>query len=127
MKKIVLSGHSDIIRDLIYSSKGNMLISGGLDNLIKLWSLDALTNVATLLGHTNFVRSLMLVGFETLISSSRDGTIKFWNLNSAQCVKNLTGHGENGSHGVGKMGIMIDGVLVTCGDDLCVRFWSLSN
>jgi len=121
--KVELVGHSEGVRSLLYSSKGNLLISGARDHIIKIWSLDTFMNVIAFNGHTGPVRSLILTDCETMISSSDDGKVKFWNLGQAECVKTIVAH-EN--YKLGKMELE-NSVLVTCGDDRCVKFWLLTN
>ncbi len=72
---------------LAFSSKGDLLASGGEDHEIKLWDLRNLadtkqeTPLATLHGHTGAVRSLsFVVGKRLLVSASEDGTARIWDL-----------------------------------------------
>lgn len=72
---------------LAFSSKGDLLASGGEDHEIKLWDLRTLADtkqempLAALQGHTGAVRSLSFVpGKRLLISASEDGTARIWDL-----------------------------------------------
>jgi len=122
--KNVLSGHSMNVRTLAYSNLSNILVSGAEDHLIKIWELNSLTNVLTLSGHGDILRSLILSNCGTLISSGFDGNIKFWKLANAECVKTIIGHNGNG---IGIMEVMGNETLITCGEDCCVNIWSLTG
>jgi len=72
---------------LAFSSKGDLLASGGEDHEIKLWDLRNIADtkqeapLSTLHGHTGAVRSLSFVaGKRLLISASEDGTARIWDL-----------------------------------------------
>ncbi len=64
-----------------FSPDGKTLVSGSVDNTIKLWNQSTGEEIRTLKGHDNFVRG---VNFspdgKTLVSGSADKTIKLWNL-----------------------------------------------
>ena len=80
--KVIHNAHSDYIMKVIYNSKGN-IISCGLDGTIKIWEEknNQYQNV-TILNHSNWVYSILLLEDKNiLISSGNDGT-KFWDLNN---------------------------------------------
>ena len=64
------------------------LISGGFDNLIKIYKINEDEKVINLVGHENTVNALTLLDSKKyLISSSFDFTIRKWNLEDCSCVK----------------------------------------
>ncbi|KAL6072722.1 Lissencephaly-1 [Balamuthia mandrillaris] len=64
------------------------VVSGGNNNLLRVWSLATGECMATLTGHHDFVWCLCLQ--ENIVcSGSRDATIKVWDVESAQCIKTL--------------------------------------
>lgn len=73
--------------------------------------------VATLLGHTDAVNSMVVSSDGTLYSGSWDGSIKVWQ--GQVCVATLTGHKSS----VNKLLIGPDGTLYSCGDDKTIRAW----
>ena len=82
INKVIHNAHSDYIMKVIYNSKGN-IISCGLDGTIKIWEEknNQYQNV-TILNHSNWVYSILLLEDKNiLISSGNDGT-KFWDLNN---------------------------------------------
>src|SRR5579862_2707847 len=71
-----------LITSLAFSPSGKTLVSGSMDNAIKLWDLGNGTEKATLTGH----RGVWSVAFspegKTLASGSADKTIKLWDVES---------------------------------------------
>ena len=55
------------------------IISGSLDNTIKIWSIRTQYCTATLIGHSSYVYSVTKLGNNNLIvSGSFDNSIKIW-------------------------------------------------
>ena len=66
------------------------LISGGFDNLIKIYKINEDEKVINLVGHQNTVNALTLLDSKKyLISSSFDFTIRKWNLETCSCEKTV--------------------------------------
>ena len=66
---------------LSFSSDGALLASGGGDNTIKLWDVDAQQEIAALRGHTDSVRSVAFSPDGALLASgSFDHTILLWDV-----------------------------------------------
>ena len=70
------------------SSSGEFLATGGRDKIIKIWDCRG-TNIKTLVGHDNWVRSLVFHPLgRYLLSVSDDKTIRCWDLSQeCKCVK----------------------------------------
>jgi len=66
------------------------LISAGRDKTIKIWDVYANTCVHSLIGHDNWVRSIILhPNGKYLISSSDDKSIRIWELKNGRCVRKM--------------------------------------
>ena len=52
------------------------IVSGSDDNTIKVWDENGVC-VSTLVGHTNWVTSVCVMG-DKIVSGSEDNTIKVW-------------------------------------------------
>lgn len=64
------------------------IISGGFDNLIKIFNIKEENKVFNLIGHENTVNVLTLSDSQKfLLSSSSDFTIRKWNLENLSCIK----------------------------------------
>ena len=77
----ILSGHTDWVRSLAFSSDGVSLVSGSHDNTVCLWDIQTGGVVKTFQGHTNWVYSVSISADNTTIASgSDDGTIYLWDI-----------------------------------------------
>ena len=73
--------HDNVVYALIFSNKGDLLISGSADSKIKVWNAVTGSLKFTLSGHTNSVNTLAISPCDRiLISGSADGTIRIWDL-----------------------------------------------
>ena len=69
-----------------------MLLSGGNDNLVKLWNSTSGELIRTFTGHTGHVGSVCFNLDESQIFSGsyEDGTVKIWDKNSGQLIKSIS-------------------------------------
>ena len=82
----ILSGHSDCVQSLAFSSDGVLLVSGSNDKTIKLWDVQTGGIVTTLYGHTDQVNSVSISADNTMVASgSGDKTIRLWNIKRGDC------------------------------------------
>lgn len=81
-----LSGHTDWVRSVVFSSDGACLLSGSDDKTIKLWDTQTGGMIKTFLGHTEAVFSVSFSADSTMIASgSKDMTIMLWNFQTGEC------------------------------------------
>ncbi|KAF8334328.1 WD40 repeat-like protein [Cantharellus anzutake] len=68
-----------------------VLMSGSLDNTMKMWDIESATCLKTYFGH---IEGLWAVDVDKrhLVSASHDRTIKIWNREEALCRHTLVGH-----------------------------------
>ncbi|KAI8646875.1 quinon protein alcohol dehydrogenase-like superfamily [Parasitella parasitica] len=99
------------------SSKNPIIVSGSLDNTIKLWDMVTGKCIRTLFGHVEGVWSL---AYDTLriVSGSHDKTARVWDLGSGKCMYALEGHGGP----VTAVGLS-DTKIISTSDDGDVRIW----
>ena len=82
----ILSGHTSMVKSLVFSPDGTLLVSGGQDKTIKLWDLQTGGVIKTFHGHTNSVVSVSISADCTMIASgSWDKTIRLWNIQTEEC------------------------------------------
>jgi hypothetical protein len=107
------------------SANGDLLVSDGDDNAIKLWSLPDGTQRQTLQGHTDAVLALALSPDGRLLASgSKDHSVKLWSLPDGTSLNTLVGH----SSAVGTVALSADGKLLASGsDDTTINLWSLPD
>lgn len=72
-------------------SSEQVVISGSLDNTIKVWSLETGECLQTLFGH---VQGIWTLAYDTLhlVSGSHDGSLKLWDIESGLPMHCLDGH-----------------------------------
>jgi WD40 repeat protein len=81
-----LSGHTDEVNSVAFSSDGRSLVSGSDDKTVKLWDVQTGGTIQTFSGHTNLVYCVSIsVDSATIASGSFDGTIRVWNVQTGEC------------------------------------------
>ncbi|KIJ69522.1 hypothetical protein HYDPIDRAFT_106166 [Hydnomerulius pinastri MD-312] len=102
-------------------AKKPVLISGSLDNTIKMWDVETGKTTKTLFGHIEGVWAVACDKLR-LVSGSHDRTIKVWNREEGKCTATLFGHrGAVTCLGLG------EDKIVSGSDDGDVRIWNFSG
>lgn len=74
-----LKGHAMDIYRCMYFPKDVLILSGGMDMTLKLWTSDTGICAATMRGHTQAITGLGILGIgRELLSCSNDGTARMW-------------------------------------------------
>jgi len=82
----VLSGHTDAVRSLTFSSDGTSLVSGSHDMTVKLWDVQTGGVVKTFHGHTDRVRSVSIsVDHTTIAAGSESLELYLWDIQTGEC------------------------------------------
>src|SRR5829696_4157292 len=77
----VLSGHTELVAAIAFSSTGQLLASGAEDGTIQLWNQSTGTLSFTFVGHTGRILTLAFArDGEILASRSSDRTVRLWSL-----------------------------------------------
>ncbi|KAI9262226.1 WD40-repeat-containing domain protein [Phascolomyces articulosus] len=84
----IFKGHQGPVTCLALSHGKQIVWTGSWDKTIKKWDAKTGECLATLEGHTDFVKSLIVVG-DHVYSGSSDTTIRQWNMDTLECVKIL--------------------------------------
>jgi len=80
-KVLNLSGHTDGVRSVAYSSNGRFIATGSDDRTVRLWDAAIGTPIATLSGHSAWARSVTFTpNCQSIVSGSSDKTIRIWTL-----------------------------------------------
>ena len=86
----VLSGHTDWVQSVAFSSDGRSLASGSHEKTVKLWDVQTGGVIKTFHGHSHWVHSVSISGDYTRISSgSDDGTICLWDIQTGECLHTI--------------------------------------
>lgn len=113
------------VDNAIFNKASNLLISGGHDDMIKMWDVNTGGLIKQFAGHNDWVYDICLSADEKYIySASLDKTIKVWDIASGKQVATLKGH----SDGVVSLDISKDGkYLVSAGLGKEIIIWDLNT
>lgn len=115
-------GHVGNILSVAISDDEQLIVSGGLDGLIRCWDLRAGKLVENLKGHRGSVTALAFrAGSRQLFSGSSDRTVKIWDMNDMAYVETLFGHGA----GVSGLSSLAMERAVSCGGDGTLRLYKI--
>ncbi|KAL7737535.1 hypothetical protein ACLKA6_007660 [Drosophila palustris] len=90
---LTLQGHSCYISALRFCLRGDWLVSGSTDSLLKLWDVGTGHLVRSLQGHELGINDVTWSpDSKCLISCSDDKTIKLWDPRSGNCLRTMRGH-----------------------------------
>ena len=86
--------HSDDVLSVAWSPNGKKLVSGSVDDTVKIWNAsDTTAAVNTLWGHTNDVYSVAFNHNGTRIASgSFDNTVKIWHASTGALIRTIEDH-----------------------------------
>ena len=104
----------------------NVFCTGG-SSVIQIWHLNEAKCVATLKGHTKYVRCLLYIkDLNMLVSGSDDTKIKIWNIKEKEygCLKTLNGH-KKCVNCLSTLPLFNE--LVSCSSDFSLRIWNVKT
>ena len=126
LKDIKLGIYPDImvgseVLSCCFSPDGMEILSGSLDNTIKLWDKGSGKMLKSFEGHSN---SVMSVAFspdgQSILSGSSDKTIKLWDKGSGKMLKSFEGHKDS----VRSVAFSPDGQSIISGSwDNTIKLW----
>jgi len=89
----VLSGHTNGVVSVTFSSDETSLVSGSYDKTVKLWDMQTGGVVKTFHGHTAEVISVAISADHTTIASgSNDKTLRLWDIQKGECHQIIEYH-----------------------------------
>ncbi|AEF99997.1 WD40 repeat domain-containing protein [Methylomonas methanica] len=110
-----------------YSPDGKLILSGGLDNMLRLWNADTGEPVGQpLTGHSDEIYSVAFSpDGRRFVSGSKDRTLRLWNTDTGRPIgEPLTGHSVD----VYSVAFSPDGKRIVSGSkDHTLRLWNADN
>lgn len=121
----ILSGHSNTISSIRFSSDGNHILSASWDKTIRLWSVNTCEEEQRFIGHEGFVnKAIFSPNNEKIISCGTDGTIRVWSVTNGQEIELFKKH----DGGVSDIDISLNfRYMISCGKDKKIHLWNLHN
>ncbi|NXO01924.1 KTNB1 protein, partial [Rhinopomastus cyanomelas] len=92
-----ITAHSSNVSSLVLGkSSGRLLVTGGDDCRVNIWSVSKPNCIMSLTGHTTPVESLQInTNEELIVAGSQSGSIRVWDLGAAKILRTLLGHKAN--------------------------------
>ena len=129
IKKILIDSNSyqknTVIEIFTISLDKKYIITGHLDNLIKIWDIQTCRCIRILEGHLNSIYTLSVSSDKKYIaSSSSDNTIKIWNFQTGKCIKTI----EDLNFPINTIIFSLDEKqLITGSKDKSIKIWDISS
>lgn len=119
------TGHSHIVRSLVITSNGKLLVSASRDKTIKIWQIETGKLLRTLQGHRDGIYSIGLCPDDKIIASgSADKTIKLWDLETGELLSTFTGHANTvTSVGFPYFPQQKGNILISASLDKTIKIW----
>ena len=126
------SDNADYVRWLEFSPKGDILASGGRDQLVKLWYLEGPSQVKELKFHTNAIMYTTWAPTSKMIASGGyDHNVCLWNINGKNVRQLLlleTGMKTSHTGMVRALAFnKVGTILASSAEDNIIKLWSLSH
>lgn len=120
-----LEGHDGAVTSVKFSWDGKRLISGALDNTVRVWDASSGKEQNVLRGHSGSVTSVAISGDGScIVSGSEDKTVRLWHGKTGAVQRVLVGH----SGAVKAVAVLWDGSRICSGsDDRTARVWDGST
>ncbi|KAJ2372550.1 hypothetical protein IW150_004066, partial [Coemansia sp. RSA 2607] len=75
---------------------GSLVVSGSPENVVRIWDTRSGRQVATLSGHTDHIRAVLLsADSELVLSGSSDTTVKLWSMRMRRCLSTFAHHSDS--------------------------------
>jgi WD40 repeat protein len=120
-----INGHSSSVSSVAFSPDGKQVISGSIDNTLKLWDVATSREIRIFSGHSGRVFSIAFSpDGKQVISGSWDKTLKLWDVTTGREIRTFTGH----TNPVTSVAFNPDGKQVISGSaDKTLKLWNASG
>ena len=115
-----LRGHKEMVRTLVFSADGKILVSGSDDDTLRTWNTNTGRMSRQLSGHSNNVKSVAISNDgKMIVSGSKDSTVRLWNAETGRFLPTLRGHFWE----IEAVAVSPDGKTVVTADSGTINFW----
>ena len=119
-----LEGHTDDVQSIAYSTSGNLIATGGVDKVVRLWSADVVGQPPVQLkGATKGINRLMFsMEDDLLLGCSNDNSARVWRVMNGSVLHTYTGHSDFVTCGAF---VPNTGKILTGSKDRMVKLWDV--
>ena len=119
----IIKKHSNGVNCLELSEDQSLLVSGGEDGILRLWSTFSTPCecIGILIGHSDYITCCTVYRL-MVISGSADKTIKLWSIEDGNCMMTLLGH----TSFINRV-VCYGPLLLSSSFDGTVRVWTLTD
>lgn len=120
-----LKGHQSWVVTVAFHPKQPVLISGSLDDTIRVWNWETQTLIHTLQGHSRGLNQVVLTpDGQTMASCGDDAAVRLWNLADGSLIHTLKGHLRD----VNSVALGESSPLLASGsEDSTIRLWAIDR
>ena len=76
-----------------------------------------------LVGHTSYIRGILLISNEKIASCDQDGKIIIWNIENCDCLKKIEAH----SDAIWSLGNLSNNKIISCSRDKTIKVWDINE
>jgi len=120
-------GHTDWVSCVRFSPSQTspLIVSGGWDNVVKVWSLSEFRCLNTLRGHKGYVSSVCVSPDGSLCASAgKDGTARLWDLSRGEHLYKLN---EEKGDVIHQIAFSPNRYWLTAATEQAIRIWDLES
>lgn len=120
-----LTGHTSWVTTVAFNPKTPTLVSGSIDDTLRVWNWQTGQIIYTLEGHARGVNQVAIgAGGQVLASCGDDDLVRVWNLADGSLIHTLQGHLRD----VTTVAIGVQGFLLASGsEDRTLKLWKLDK
>lgn len=113
------------VRSIVISSDNEYIVSGSLDNTVRVWNFSSGELLRILEGHTKYVNAVTMSSDNQLIvSGGADKTVRLWDFSSGELLRTFKGHDQ----AVMCVAISSDNQFIVSGSlDKYIHRWNLTS
>ena len=122
--ELLAESHADVVRAVAVTYDNKYIISGSLENTLRVWNLQEKRQETVMRGHASYVTSIAITNNKYVISGSNDKTVRVWSLQKKCQEAVLQGH----TNSVTSVAITNDNKQIVSGSsDRTVRIWNIQE